>query len=69
MDVITKSAKSMMYRGHAPEEDWPHAINHALFLHDKITDAITGLSPNYNWDGIESKDPVKDLLDMDTCNF
>ena len=64
VDVIQKSAKAMMFRGNAPEEDWPNAINHAVYLHNMITDAVTDLSPNFKWDGIEVKDVVKDLTNM-----
>ena len=64
MDVITRSAKAMMYRGNAPSEDWPYAIIHAVFLHNAIMDGLTDMSPNYKWDGIEPKDAVAMLTKM-----
>ena len=64
MDVITKSAKAMLYRGHAPEEDWPYAINHAVYLSNEIPDGLTDMSPNFKWSGIEQNDVIKKLTKM-----
>ena len=64
MDVIQRSAKAMMFRGHAPEEDWPYAVSHAVYLHNKIVGGVTGVSPNYLWNGLEPKDVIGDLTKM-----
>ena len=45
MGEIDRGSRAMLFRGNAPESDYPFALQHWIWLHDILPHPITGLSP------------------------
>ena len=55
MDVVDTTSRAMMFRGNAPEGDWPFAANHSVWLENVLPNAITLISHEEMWTGTPRK--------------
>ena len=56
MRTIQHQAKAIMIRGNASPQDWPYAINHAVYMNNILPSAITGLTPYEKKTGVKPEE-------------
>jgi hypothetical protein len=61
MEEIQRTSRAFMFRGNAPESDYPYAVQHAVWLHNVLPNAVTGRSPFEKQCGIEPREKPKQL--------
>ena len=61
MKEVQHTARAMMFRGNAPENDWPYAHNHAVYLHDVLPNAVTGMTPHEKRTGVAPRVSAKKM--------
>jgi hypothetical protein len=55
MEEIDVSARAIMFRGNAPEQDWTYAVRHAVFLHGILPNPATSATPHEKRTGIQPR--------------
>ena len=61
MEEIQVAARAMIFRGNAPEVDWPYAVAHAVYLHDVLPNSVTGLTPHEKRTGMKPQIKLADM--------
>ena len=56
MGDMDRAARAMLFRGNAPEADYPYALRHYVWLHDVLPHPVTGVSPYERRTGVPPKD-------------
>ena len=67
METIDVHSKAMMFRGNAPEGDYPYAVQHAVFLNNHLPNAITGFSPFEKRTGLAPRTQPKKMKGVLFC--
>ena len=67
MEMVDVHSKAMMFRGNAPEGDYPYAVQHAVFLHNNLPNAILGFSPFEKRTGLAPRTQPKKMKGVLFC--